>query len=255
MSHIATSFFVHIVSHTNLSEYNTPCLTGGENVHDLLCKQFPLYRLNPYCQQEILWLLNGLVSWPKSKMEVQRNESCMVLLNALDMRPKEQQVATGMANMSKIDVAKELSSGRVSVLYQIIVPLKLREFYRETNGTLLVPQQESKILYTDERLAELARKRKKLDAVKAPRYGTVGTKIFTQGETGLADEPAKLFIEGVLSPSEAVYAAGTLCSLSSPIVALGISWQKYLHPPHTTDVPFQHSPSIPFLVCYFPLSP
>ena len=188
---------------------NTPVLLGNENVHDLLCQHFPLYRMNPYCQQEILWLLNGLVSWPKSKLEVQRNESCMVLLNALDMRPKDQQIASGMANMSKIDVAKELASGKVSVLYQIIVPLKLREFYRETKGTLMVPQQEFKPLHNDERLAELARKRKKLEAGKGPRYGTVGTKIFTKGEEGLADEPAKLVVEAALSLSEAVYAAGT----------------------------------------------
>ena len=192
--------------------------------------------MNPYCQQEILWLLNGLVSWPKSKLEVQRNEACMVLLNALDMRPKEQQVASGMANMSKIDVAKELTSGKVSVLYQIVIPLKLREFYRETNGALLVPQVENKIVVSDERLAELARKRKKLETGKGPRYGTVGTKIFTKGEEGLADEPAKLVLNGVLSMTQAAYAEGaTLCAISEPYVPYlnpmcHISFVPYLNP-------------------------
>lgn len=64
-----------------------------ENSHDILAKNFPLYRISPYVQQSILWMINNICLWPRSRHEIQRNEPCMTLLNSLDYRPGQEREA------------------------------------------------------------------------------------------------------------------------------------------------------------------
>ena len=95
-----------------------------------------------------------------------------------------------------------LFAGQVSQVYQIILPLKIREFFRETGGKLL--QVEATTAPLTDQARVLARKREKL--APKPRYGTVSSKLFTPGKEGLNDKlkpPAAFKVVPVLKPVEA----------------------------------------------------
>ena len=76
-----------------------------EDIHDTLARDFQRYRLNPNVQQQILWLFGNLVVWPRARLEIQRTESCMVLFNAFDYRPKAVIEAEAMSKI-ELDMLK-----------------------------------------------------------------------------------------------------------------------------------------------------
>jgi len=85
-----------------------------DNVHHTLARDFQRYRVAPYVQQQILWLFGNLLIWPRVRLEIQRTESCMVLFNAFDYRPKP---TIEMEHMSKIELEMLKVRGERSVLH------------------------------------------------------------------------------------------------------------------------------------------
>jgi hypothetical protein len=85
----------------------------SENSHDLLATNFPLYRISPYVQQTILWMINNICLWPRSRHEIQRSEPCMTLLNSLDYRPGPEKESKMNAMKVSDDLYGVCASNRV----------------------------------------------------------------------------------------------------------------------------------------------
>ena len=50
------------------------------DLHNIIAKLFTYYDEWPLAQQQILWLLNSLLLWPRSSYELKKSEACMKIV-------------------------------------------------------------------------------------------------------------------------------------------------------------------------------
>lgn len=138
------------------------------DMHELITKKYHDLE-DPRTKQQILWLLSSLLRHRKSKRYVHKTEACMNLFIAL----AEKRAALGKQRAtSLVDKLKP---------FDVVAPLEIRIFLRETSGVLLIeddgkPKEKKKF-----------KERRNFD--DKPRFGT---STLEGGESGLIDVEKKV---------------------------------------------------------------
>lgn len=124
--------------------------------------------IDPKVQQQLLWLLDLMVTNSKSRIRVHISEKCVNFVGDCVRIRVEKINKAGMSVKEKFKP------------YMCIVPLTLRDFYRSIDGKHLVVAAE--------REAEVKTHKERKRYSQKPRYGTVADRIMLPGEEGLLDE-------------------------------------------------------------------
>ena len=141
---------------------NTVSKTG---VHEIMATNFWVFKEEPFVQQQILWMMASIVSWPKSRRRVQESEKCIALFIEL-------------AGMREELLKKAVNNATKHLPYVLCVPLPIRTFLRESGGLVVpgeVPYVEKKVFAERRNFGE------------KPMFGTVA-QSFQKGKTGLVDD-------------------------------------------------------------------
>ena len=141
---------------------NTVSKTG---VHDIMAGNFWVFKGEPLVQQQILWMMSSLISWPKSRRRLQESEKTLSLFIEL-AGMREELLKTAVNNATK------------HLPYVLCVPLPIRTFLRESGGDVVpgdVPHVEKRVF------------RERRNFGEKPMFGTV-TQSFLKGDQGLVDD-------------------------------------------------------------------
>ena len=119
---------------------------------------------NPRTKQQILWLLSSLLRHRKSKRFLHKSEACMRLFAFLAEK--------------RADLSKQRASSLQDKLkpFEVVAPLEIRTFLRETGGVLLIED--------DGKPKEKRKFKERRNFDDKPRYGTSSLK---GGESGLIE--------------------------------------------------------------------
>lgn len=137
------------------------------NIHELMVEIYPMHT-DPRIQQQIVWLLDIFVTFPRTITRIHISSTCMTWIGKL-IETRDQLIATvGTSVKDKY------------LPYKIVIPLKIKQFYRDTGGKVLevAPENEA-------RKTVIAMRKKFLPA---PKYGTSTQVYFSEGEKGLVDD-------------------------------------------------------------------
>mmetsp|Transcript_16418 Transcript_16418/g.14809 ORF Transcript_16418/g.14809 Transcript_16418/m.14809 type:complete len:451 (-) Transcript_16418:53-1405(-) len=149
---------------------------ANNEIHDLLAKNYYEFKDEPRIQQQILWMLKSFLLYFKTKKKIQRSETCMKLFNNLMDARSELMRKTAFSTQEKFKP------------YEVVVPLEIRLLLRETKGKVLI-EHDVEIIEKPKELTSQERRREKILENK-PLYGTLATRHFKKGETGLLDSNA-----------------------------------------------------------------
>jgi hypothetical protein len=127
------------------------------NVHEIMVEVYPLHTdprsaclshsqplphltllFDFRIQQQIVWLLDVLVSYPRTLTRLHISSTCMSWIGKL-IETREELIATvGTSVKDKY------------LPYKIVIPLRVRQFYRDTGGRVLevAPENEVRITYS-----------------------------------------------------------------------------------------------------------
>ena len=124
---------------------------------------------NPRTKQQILWLLSSLLRHRKSKRFIHKSEDCMKLFTFLAEK--------------RVELSKQRASSLQDKLkpFEVVAPLEIRTFLRETGGVLLIED--------DGKPKEKRKFKERRNFDDKPRYGTSSLK---GGETGLIEIEKKV---------------------------------------------------------------
>lgn len=141
------------------------------DILELIIENYPNMKKDPRIQQQLIWSINGCLEWPRSKKKIQTSVNCMEFLNKL------------VYQRQRLLKEFEITAAGKFLPFQVILPVTLRRFMRETGGVVLpLPPV----------VTEETKKMKKIPAADAakpkPIFGTVSTTIFTEGQQGLVDQ-------------------------------------------------------------------
>ena len=102
------------------------------DIHKLAVELFQLFKQDFRVQQQMLWLLGNLLKWPRSRRRVQCSEECMNLFKDLTVMREE------------LIISKAMSATEKFKPYEIVLPLKIREFLRISKGVVIVEAEPEK---------------------------------------------------------------------------------------------------------------
>lgn len=136
-------------------------------VHDLIPDVYNK-TADPKVQQQLLWLLDLIVTNSKSRVRVHISEKCVSFIGDCIRVRSEKIEKAGLSVKEKFKP------------YMCIVPLSIREFYREIGGKHLEVAPELEI--------EERKYKERMKFGKKPKYGTVGDTLMVGGEKGLIEE-------------------------------------------------------------------
>jgi hypothetical protein len=138
------------------------------DVHELMIKFFHDLE-DPRTKQQILWLLSSLLRHRKSKRFLHKSQGCMNLFIAL----AEKRAALGKQRASSLhDKLKP---------FDVVAPLEIRTFLRETDGVLLIED--------DGKPKEKRKFKERRNFDEKPRFGTA---TLDGGESGLIEVEKKV---------------------------------------------------------------
>lgn len=140
-------------------------------VHELLVDNFKVFATNLTVQQQILAMFQSCLRWQRAKVKLQQSKKLLDFFRDLIERLDELKSAP--------EKTKKGSKEKENMLlrYELVVPLAVRTFMRETKGLALPGQKEKK------RKVGKFSKRRNFD--EKPKFGTVETAVFLPGEGGL----------------------------------------------------------------------
>jgi hypothetical protein len=136
-------------------------------IHDLVVEKYASFKADCRVQQQILWMLGSLLNWPKSRIRIQQSEKCMNLFKYL-------------AELRTELLKKKINNKEKFKAFEVVAPLSIRTFLRESRGEHLVDAPVKMKAEGD------FAKRRNYD--ENPRYGTVHDAVFGPGESGLIEE-------------------------------------------------------------------
>lgn len=134
--------------------------------HEILAKNYDEFIKEPRVQQQILWFFNSVLMYPRIKKRIQQSEVCVNLFVTITERRSEL-------------IKKAINVKYKYGAYEVVIPLTIRTFLRETNA-MLEPQDQVVIKNTKE-----VPPRRNFN--EHPRYGTT-KEMFSPGESGLVDD-------------------------------------------------------------------
>lgn len=151
---------------------------GLLQIHETLAIEYDTYKADPRVQQQVLWLFNSLLTYPKGRRIVHESEVSMALFKRL-LAQRDLDVGN-LKNVARADQLKP---------FEVVIPHQIRAFLRETRGLILgqrAPEEdEAAAKLQSDAMAAKAKGRKNFDPV--PRYSTVEEE-FKDGIPGLVDE-------------------------------------------------------------------
>mmetsp|Transcript_22557 Transcript_22557/g.21783 ORF Transcript_22557/g.21783 Transcript_22557/m.21783 type:complete len:454 (+) Transcript_22557:752-2113(+) len=150
------------------------------NVHNHLVHTYREYDDNNRIKQQILWVLNSFLLWPRSRLLFQQSADCMGLLKALDYRNR-------LNDESEVSVSQKAQNP--GIYSTLVIPLEIRIFIRETKGLVsVVPKKNN----PEDEYAMLKKSnytRMKLDqSLNKTKYGTLETTLYAPGDKGLHED-------------------------------------------------------------------
>lgn len=118
-------------------------------------------------RQQIFWMLNALLRWPRSRYGIQTSKQTMLFLKKI--------VDDSHLPMDS-ELAKKFNP------FELVIPLFIRSFIRETHGEILFKKKPKVQVRKGPQRRILPHK---------PVFGTVDTAIFVEGEAGLVGADAE----------------------------------------------------------------
>lgn len=101
-------------------------------------------------QQQLVWLLEVFLSYPRTLTRIHISPACMGWIGKL-IETREQLIATvGTSVKDKY------------LPYKVVIPLRIRQFYRDTGGKVLEVAPENEVIFFTFSLPKLFRPRKQL---------------------------------------------------------------------------------------------
>lgn len=138
-----------------------------QDVHALLATNYDQFNDEPKAQQQIMWYFGALLEWDGlSRRRVQQTQACLDLFKQLIV-------------LRATLVKKVLLDDKFKP-YKVVLPLAVRRFMRETAGELL--PEDAPIKPEPRKFA----KRRNFD--ERPKFGTIDSHHFHEGEPGLLEE-------------------------------------------------------------------
>jgi hypothetical protein len=147
-------------------------------VHELLVTNFASFKDNLTVQQQILAALASCLKWPRSKAKLHTSGKLILFFKELIEKMDELKVAP-----EKIKKGSKASENMLA-RYELVVPLLVRTFMRETGGRAVEAAPASK------RKIGKFKQRRNFD--ERPKFGTVDTAVFVSGEGGLISTQQEL---------------------------------------------------------------
>jgi hypothetical protein len=147
------------------------------DLHNLAVQAYPFLDKDVRAQQQLLWYLGQCVTWPRCRNRMQESSLIMDFLKSL-MNIRGNLI-------EQADIKDRFKP------YHIVVPLTLRVFLRETKGNV-----RAKVVEVEPKFEGLKKKDKRAiagmivkdEVASKPVYGTVGSKLYGNGEVGLISE-------------------------------------------------------------------